>query len=100
MTTITTEMPHSLPKAEVATRLRNELDKRRGELEQKVSDLETHWSGDELAYSFAIYGFKVEGTLVVAEDSVKIMSNVPMTALMFKGQIQQTIQNEFDKLIS
>ena len=100
MPKITTEIPHNLEKEEAATRLRDELDKRRAELEQHVSDLQANWSGEELAYSFSTFGFKVDGTLLVEQDHVKVDANVPLPALMFKGRIQQTIQDEFGKLLS
>ena len=100
MAKITTQVPHTLQKEEAATRLRDELEKRRGELEQHVSDLEANWTGEELAYSFSTFGFKVNGTLQVEQDLVKVNANVPMPALMFKGKIEQTIQDEFGELLS
>jgi hypothetical protein len=94
------EVPHNLEKEVAATRLRDALEQRRGELEQQVSDLETNWSGEELAYSFSTFGLKVGGTLLVQQDSVKVDASIPLPAMMFKGKIKQAIEEEFGKLLT
>ena len=100
MAKITMEVPHGLEKDVATTRLRDELEKRRGELEQHVSNLQANWSGEKLAYSFTTFGFKVDGTLLIQQGSVRVDANIPMPALLFKGKIEETIQNEFGRLLS
>ena len=94
------EAPHKLGKDEAAARLKQQLDKRRDEFQQHVKNLETNWSGEELAFSFSAVGFQVGGTLAVDDDRVQVNAQIPLPALMFKGKIEEMFQQQMGLLLT
>ena len=100
MARIAMEVPHTLGKEKAASQLKEQLENRRDEIEQHVTNLKADWADDELAYSFSTFGFKVDGTLVVDDGCVKVGANVPLPAMMFRGRIEQLLQDELGKLLA
>jgi hypothetical protein len=100
MARIAMEVPHTLGKEKATSQLKEQLEKRRDEIEEHVTNLKADWTDDELAYSFSTYGFNINGNLVVDEGCAKVLANVPLPALMFRGRIEKLIQDELGKLLS
>jgi len=92
--------PHSLGKLEALERLKGFLTKVKERHHDKVSNLQEDWQDNKLAYSFSTYGFSVKGDVVVEENEVRLNSQLPMAAMMFKGKIEQTIRDELARVLA
>ena len=58
------------------------------------------WNGNVSKFSFRVSGFKIEGTLTVTEKNIIINGKLPLTAMLFKSIIEDTIKKHADKMIS
>ena len=97
---LTMEVPHDLGKEEAGARLTSFLEQKRDEYEEHMGGLEADWTGEELTFSFAAVGMKVNGNMVVEDDCVRINAKLPLVAMMFKGKIEQTIRDELGTVFS
>lgn len=99
MPKIELNIPHKLTQSEALTRIQTFLPQLKAQHSDKIKDLEESWNGSTGEFSFKILGFKVSGTLQVGEDFVLIKGELPFAALLFKGQIEETIKEEAIKLL-
>lgn len=97
---LTMEVPHNLGKEEAGARLTGFLEQKRDEYSEHLGGLEADWTGEELTFSFATTGIKVNGNMVVEDGCVRINAKLPLVAMMFKGKIEQTIRNELNTVFS
>ena len=100
MPTLTINTPHSLGAEEAKARLQKFFEKIKEQYKDKVSNLEEKWDGDRLEYSFSTFGFNIKGDMNVEPGEVKVNGNLPFAAMMFKGQIEQTVKSELEKLLA
>ena len=99
MPKIELNIPHELSQAEALTRIQNFLAELKAEHTDQIKDLEESWNGNTGIFSFKISGFKVSGTLQVGEDFVLITGELPFAALLFKGQIENSIREKAMELL-
>ena len=92
-------IPHSLTKEEALTRIQNFLPQLKEQHSDRIKDLQEKWNGTTGEFKFIISGFKVSGTLQVGEDFVLITGDLPFAALLFWGQIENTIREKAMELL-
>ena len=97
---LTLEVPHDLGKEEAGARLTGFLEQKRDEYSEHLGGLDADWTGEELTFSFAAAGIKVNGNMVVEDDCVRINAKLPLVVMMFKGRIEQTIRDELATVFS
>lgn len=100
MPTLTISTPHSLGAEEAKTRLQNYFAEIKEQYKDRISNLEEKWDGNRLEYSFSTYGFNIKGDMTVEPSEVKVVGNLPFAAMMFKGQIEQTVKSELEKKLA
>lgn len=100
MPSVSLSQPHALGKDEALNRLKTFLAKVKERHQDKVSNLQEDWQDNKLAYSFSTYGFNIKGDVVVDEGEVRLNSQLPMAAMMFKGKIEQTIRDELNRVLA
>ncbi|MGD9722364.1 MAG: polyhydroxyalkanoic acid system family protein [Pirellulales bacterium] len=100
MPTVTINTPHALGAEEATNRLKTFFAKLKERHQDKVSNLEEQWNDNRLDYSFSTFGFNIKGDLTVEPGEVKVSSNLPFAAMMFKGKIEQTVREELEKLLA
>ncbi len=100
MPAMNAEVSHSLGREEALERLRSFSEKIRDKYKGQVSDMEESWADETLNFSFKSFGFKVSGSLIVGDDSVKLDGKLPIAAMVFKGKIQQEFVDQLNKLLS
>ena len=66
---------------------------------QHVSDLQEQWNGNVLDYRFTTLGATIRGTVTVEPSEVTVNADLPLMAVMFKGQIEQQIRNRLTELL-
>jgi hypothetical protein len=99
MPQITVQVPHQLPVDEAVVRLQSFLDKVREDNADRISDVRGEWSGNELRFAFTAVALKIQGTLHVVAEEVRVVGNLPFAAFLFRGQIEETMRTELEKLL-
>ena len=94
------EVPHQLGQQAARERLDSFLENLRNEFKDQVKNLQGDWDDDKLTFSFRTYGIDIKGTLHVEEEIVKLDGQIPFTAMMFKGKIEQSIRGELEKVLA
>lgn len=91
MPTFRTEVPHQLGQQQAVARLKQFLDQVRDEYKDLVSSLQGTWAENVLTFSLQTYGFQIDGTLTVGEESALLAGQLPLAASVFRGKIEQSI---------
>jgi len=91
---------HSLGKDEAVRRLQQKFSAVRATFGKQISDLHEEWAGGVLSFGFKAVGMKVDGTVTVEDDAVELAANVPLAAMIFKGQIEKRIREELGDLLA
>lgn len=97
MPKISLEIPHSLSAEEVRSRLERFTESLP---KDQVSDLEQGWNGDTLTFGFKTYGIKIAGDLTALEEKLLVNVDLPFSAMMFKGKIEEGIKKQLKRLTS
>jgi putative polyhydroxyalkanoate system protein len=99
MPSISVQVPHQLGQAGAQAALQNYFNANQALVTQKVTDLEQTWRGHVLDYAFKSMGMKVSGTLDVQPDSVQVVAQLPLAAVMFKGMIETQLRDGLAKVL-
>ena len=95
-----TEVPHQLGQAEAVEKLKGFLDQVKERYAKEISEIEGNWADNVLSYTLTTFGIKIDGTLTVEEESVKMEGNLPFAAMMFKGKISNSIRVALEKAVA
>lgn len=95
-----TEVPHTLGKDAALDKLKGFLAQVKERYPREISEIHGDWADNILTYSLTTFGIKVDGTLVVEDDVVKMEGNLPFAAMMFKGKISDSIRVALEKAIA
>ena len=93
-------VPHQLGTAEAERRIKGIIEKLKDEHGDQVSELTERWNGPVGTFSMKAMGFTVSGTITVRDSSVDMTANVPMMAMMFKGQIEEMVRERAATLLA
>lgn len=99
MPKLSLSVPHSLGQQEAGERLKSFLAFIKERHADKVSDLQEEWGENSLKFSFKTYGFKVAGVATVEESEVKVDTDLPFAAMMFKGKIEQEMRDALTRVL-
>lgn len=97
MPKISLEIPHSLSAEEVRSRLERFTESLP---QDQVSDLQQGWNGNTLTFGFKTYGIKIAGDLTAEEEKLLVNVDLPFSAMMFKGKIEEGIKKQLKRLTS
>lgn len=95
-----TEVTHDLGQAAAVEKLKGFLDQVKERYPKEISEIQGTWSENVLSYEFTTFGIKVDGTLTVEDDTVRMEGNLPFAAMMFKGKISESIKVALEKAIA
>src|SRR5665647_1363482 len=99
MPKIELNIPHNLTQSEALTRIQNFLPELMAQYPDKIKDLEKSWNDFSGVFRFKISGFKVSLSIDIEESAVVIKGDIPFAALLFKGQIEETIRAKAMELL-
>jgi len=99
MPSLTVQVAHQLGQDGAQAALQNFFTANEDSVTQKVTDLEQTWQGHVLDYAFKTMGMKVSGKLEVEPDSVKVVTQLPLAAMLVKGMIETQIRENLTKLL-
>jgi hypothetical protein len=95
-----TEVSHGLGKDAAVEKLKGFLDQVKARYPKEISQIEGTWDENVLNYAFTTFGIKVDGTLTVEDQVVRMEGNLPFAAMMFKGKISDSIKVALEKAIA
>ena len=75
--------------------LMKDLSKRHSDT---ITDLDQHWEGDQLRFSFKAKGLKASGSLEVTDEDLIVDGKLPLMALPFESKIKSAIEKEAKSL--
>jgi len=100
MSNLNVEIPHQLSKEEALGRIKNLLVNLKQEQKDIVSDIKEEWSGDRGSFSFSAKGFELSGDIQVNDTNVIINAQLPFAVALFKGAIQNIIEQRAKALLA
>ena len=95
-----TEVPHQLGKEAALEKLKGFLEQVKERYAKEITEIEGNWSDNVLNYELTTFGIKIDGTLTVDDEVVKMEGNLPFAAMMFKGKITDSIRSALEKAIA
>jgi hypothetical protein len=100
MPKVTVDVDHTLGRDEATRRLKDEIDQAIARGELPLADLAQQWQDDTLTFGFQAMGMKIAGTLTVEDARVVVQAELPWSAMMLKGVIQEQICHELEQVLS
>ncbi len=100
MPKLSVDIPHALGQAEALTRVQGMLNQLKTSYGDQISNLQERWNGPNGEFSFKAMGFDVSGDIRVGDKDVAMSGNLPLMASPFKGQIEQRLREEAEKLLA
>lgn len=94
-----TAVSHTLGEAGAIERLKSFAVRLKEKHQDRVGDLVEEWTGNVLNYGFSTFGFKIKGAMTVTDNEVKVDTDLPFAAMMFKGKIEQEIKETLAKVL-
>lgn len=91
MPTFRTEVPHQLGQEQAVARLKRFLDQAQDEYKDFITSLTGTWTENVCTFSLQTYGFQIDGTLTVGDESASLAGQLPLAASLFRGKIEQSI---------
>ncbi|MBA3379001.1 MAG: polyhydroxyalkanoic acid system family protein [Chloroflexota bacterium] len=95
----TVTVDHQLGKDEALNRIKGLLGQAKEQYGDRITDLQETWSDDGGTFSFKAMGFKISGSLAVADSEVMIVGDYPFAAMPFKSTIEATLRERAQRLL-
>jgi len=93
-------VPHQLGQAEALSRIQTMIGGLKRQYGDQISDLQEQWTGPTGEFSLKAMGFHVSGRLHVSETAVEMDGDLPLMAAPFRGQIEQMVRQEAERLLA
>jgi hypothetical protein len=93
------DIPHSLGQEEATRRLKEKFAAASAEYQGQVSNFRQEWRDHTFSFGFHALGMAVTGTVAVEDAVVKLVTQLPLTASLFKGVIEERLRQEVGKLL-
>jgi hypothetical protein len=94
------EVPHQLGKQAATDRLKDFLPQVKQRYADQINEVDGSWQDNVLSYRLTTYGIKIDGTLTVEDDAVKLQGNLPLAAMMFKGRISDSMRSAIERALA
>lgn len=91
---------HQLDPDEAVRRLRSFLELVKQAYGHRVSQLEETWEYRSGSFSFQAMGFKTSGTVEIDHQEVRVVGQLPLAAIVFRGQIEQALRENLAKALN
>jgi hypothetical protein len=93
-------VPHQLQREVVVERLRGFADRVRHESPVSLTEVVESWDPEgNLSFSFRAMGFKVSGSVITSSTEVHVSGNLPWTAVLMRGEIENQIAEKIRQVI-
>jgi hypothetical protein len=92
-------VPHALPQAEALSRMQAKAAAMFREYAEQLHNVQEAWTDYAYAFSFAVMGMAIQGTVLVEAAQVTVGAQVPLVALPFRGMIEKEVREQLTKLL-
>lgn len=99
MAQISVTVPHRLQAEEALQRIQSALQEATRTYGDRLQESSFQWTDRVLAYRFQAMGLTFQGTLRVEEALVVVEAEVPQSAWLFRGMIEQQIHQRLSQLL-
>jgi hypothetical protein len=93
-------VPHGLPQGEALRRVKDKAAAVLRQYAAQLHNLQESWNDYAYAFSFAVMGMAIKGTVVIESAEVKLGAQVPLVALPFRGAIEKQVREELAQLLA
>ena len=101
MPSFNVNVPHSLERDDVVSRLQGFSDEVRANSPVELSEVNESWDDSgNLEFSFKAMGMEISGTLMATASEVTIKGNLPFAAMPFRGAIESQIESKIKDVIA
>jgi len=100
MSSLNIKIPHHLTQEEALARIKTLLVRIKQEQKDKISDVKEEWEGSTGSFQFRSFGQTLSGVIDVNATNVEINSRLPLTLSLFKGKIEEVIQDKAKQLLA
>lgn len=100
MSALALNIPHSLPREEALSRIKQLLTNLKQEQKDNISNVQENWQDNKGNFSFKAKGFDLSGDIQVTDKEVQIHSELPFALSFFKGMIASMITNKATELLA
>jgi hypothetical protein len=94
------EVPHAMGKEAAVEKLKSLMDHIQARYKDQVKDIQQSWDENVLNFSFKSFGLTITGALTVEDDKATLDGKLPIAAMAFRGQIENSIREELQKQLS
>lgn len=94
------EASHTLGQAEATERLKDFVQDAQQRFAEHVSEMDGSWNDNVLDFSLSTFGMKITGTITVDDSAARVAGQLPLTAMPFRGKIEQTLAAELGQALS
>lgn len=63
-----------------------------------IKDLDQHWEGEQLIFSFKVQGMRVQGTVDITPTDIVMDAGIPIFAKPFEPKIKAMVEREGSEL--
>lgn len=92
-------VPHQMPQQEATERVRSLVDRIGQSQAGQVEVLEQTWTDNVLRFGFKTFGIRIVGTMTVGPQDVRVVGDLPFTAMLFKGKIESGIEEQLQRML-
>ncbi|MDO5554275.1 MAG: polyhydroxyalkanoic acid system family protein [Planctomycetia bacterium] len=101
MPRITKVYPHALGTDVAAQRIKAAIEREKKEKSTYATLQKEHWVNDhEMQYAMKVYGYPIDGHLLISDKEVTVELNLPVIAMLAKGMIEDQLSQEIGGLLS
>ena len=95
-----TSVPHSLGQDETVRRLKDRFQTIADTYQGQVQGLKQEWDGNVMKFAFSTMGISISGTVIAEPAELKVETELPLMAMMFKGAIETQLRQELTKILA
>ena len=100
MSSLNIKIPHHLTQEEALARIKTLLVRIKQEQKDKISDVKEEWEGSTGSFQFRSFGQTLAGVIDVNAANVEINSRLPFALSLFKGKIEEVIQDKAKQVLA
>lgn len=101
MPRITKIFSHSLEREAAIERIKKAIATEKINKANVISNATEQWvSENQLDYSLRVFGYRIDGSLLVEESNVTVDLELPVVAMMVKGMVEDQLAQEIAQLLS
>jgi hypothetical protein len=97
--TVTVCVPHRLTKDEARRRIQGQFVQLRTQTAGLMTQLDEHWSGDDMTFTAHIVGAPVTGRLRVEDTQVRVEVDLPWFLAALANSVRQAVAHQTHQLL-